>query len=247
MASTTTQPSAAARLAGLDLPGTIHLGRTTLDPVRRLPSGLAALDALLDGGWPRGRISEIVGSRSSGKTSVLFAGLAAATGRGEVVACIDVADALHPESLRRAGVDLDRLLWVRPPASVEALRCAELILQAGGFGVVVLDFGDASPRRLRAHSWPRLARATEQAHAACIVVAPQPVAGSRSAVGLALRPRRVLWQPGFPPLFDGFDVHAVVARNKLGAPGRATNFRAVDPDSCSGNDGESLPAGEPRP
>lgn len=220
MASPSTQLSAAARLAALDLPGTVHLGRTTLEPVRRLPSGLPALDVVLDGGWPRGRVSEIVGGRSSGKTSIVLSSLAAATRRGEVVACIDVADALHPDSLRRAGVDLARLLWVRPPASVEAVRCAELILQAGGFGVVVLDFGDELPHRLRGHTWPRLARATERAHATCLVVAPRQIEGSGSALGVALRPRRVLWQPGFWPLLDGLDVDARVARNRLGGAGQ---------------------------
>jgi len=223
--STTTQPlSAAARLAELDLPGTIHLGRTMLEPVRRLPSDRVAFDSLLDGGWPRGRVSEIVGARSSGKTSILLACLAAATRRGEVVACIDVADALHPESLQRAGVDLGRLLWVRPPASAEALRCAELVLQAGGFGVVVLDFGDELPRHLRGHTWPRLARVTEQSNAAFVVVCSQQICGSGSALGIALQPRRVRWQPGLWSLLDGLDVRALVFRNKLGAPGRALEF-----------------------
>lgn len=221
MASSSLRLSAAARLAALDLPGTVHLGRATLEPVRRLPSGLAALDTVLDGGWPRGRVSEIVGGRSSGKTSVVLAGLAAATRRGEVVACIDVADALHPDSLQRAGVDLARLLWVRPPASVEAVRCAELILQAGGFAVVVVDFGDDVPHRLRGHTWPRLARATEQAHAACLVLAPRQLEGSGSALALALRARRALWQPGLWSLLDGLDVEAQVARNRLGGTGRS--------------------------
>jgi RecA/RadA recombinase len=221
VASSSTQPSAAARLAALDLPGTVHLGRTTLEPVRRLPSGLSALDVVLDGGWPRGRVSEIVGGRSSGKTSIVLASLAAATRRGEVVACIDVADALHPDSLQRAGVDLARLLWVRPPASAEAVRCAELILQAGGFGVVVLDFGDELPHRLRGHTWPRLARATEQARASCLVVAPRQLEGSGSALGLALRTRRVLWQPGIWSLLDGLDVDAQVVRNRLGGTGKS--------------------------
>lgn len=218
MRFSTTQPSAAARLADLDLPGTIHLGRTGLDPVRRLPSDIVGLDAVLGGGWPRGRLSEIVGARSSGKTSLLFACLAAATRRGESVACVDVADALHPDSLQHAGVDLRRLLWVRPPADKEAVRCTELLLQAGGFGVVVLDFGDVSPRALRDSTWSRLARASERSHAACVVVAPVRLAGSCTSLALALRPRRVVWAAGLWSLLDGLDIAARVARNKLGPP-----------------------------
>ncbi len=220
MAASTSQPaSAAARLAELDLPGNVHLGRTVLEPVRRLPSDVAAIDALLAGGWPRGRVSEIVGRRSCGKTALLLASLAAATGRGEVVACVDVADALHPESLRGAGVDLARLLWVRPPAGAAALRCAEIVLQAGGFGVVVVDFGDTLPPRPRGYGWPRIARATERSQAACVVVAPRSLAGSCSALALALAPRRVRWQPGGWSLLDGLDARVQVVRNKLGAPG----------------------------
>ncbi len=218
MRFSTTQPSAAARLADLDLPGTIHLGRTGLDPVRRLPSDVEALDSLLGGGWPRGRLSEIVGGRSSGKTSLLFACLAAATRRGESVACVDVADALHPPSLQHAGVDLRRLLWVRPPADKDAARCAELLLQAGGFGIVVLDFGDALPRAVRDTTWSRLARASEQSQAVCVVAAPARLAGSCAAVALALRPQRVVWSPGLWSLLEGLDVTALLSRNKFGPP-----------------------------
>src|ERR1700747_3031404 len=75
-------------------------------------SGIPALDALT-GGLPRGCLTEICGSASSGRTTVLLAALASATRRGEYCAVIDASDALDPESLAAAGVDLDRLLWVR--------------------------------------------------------------------------------------------------------------------------------------
>ena len=76
------------------------------------PSGIAALDALI-GGWPRGCLSEICGSASSGRTSILLAALAASTQNGEVCALVDAADALHPASANAAGIRMEKLLWVR--------------------------------------------------------------------------------------------------------------------------------------
>jgi RecA DNA recombination protein len=129
------------RLAALALPGRVRVGSTVAEPVPRLTCGLPSVDALLDGGVPQGRISEVCGPRSSGKTSWLLTLLAAVTRRGEMTACVDLADALHPESVRGAGADLHRLLWVRPRSVTDALRCTDLLLQAGGFAVVVLDLG----------------------------------------------------------------------------------------------------------
>ena len=75
-------------------------------------SGIAALDALT-GGWPRGCLSEICGTASSGRTSVLLAALAKSTQNGEVCALVDAGDALDPASAEAAGVNLGKLLWVR--------------------------------------------------------------------------------------------------------------------------------------
>jgi hypothetical protein len=75
-------------------------------------SGIAALDALA-GGLPRGCLTEICGTASSGRTTLLLAALAAATRRGEFCVVVDASDALDPHSAAAAGVDLDRLLWVR--------------------------------------------------------------------------------------------------------------------------------------
>ena len=94
---------------------------TSITPASRLElrpapemvtSGIPALDALT-GGLPRGCLTEICGSASSGRTSVMLAALAAATHRGEYCAVIDASDALDPHSLAATGIDLDRLLWVR--------------------------------------------------------------------------------------------------------------------------------------
>jgi hypothetical protein len=213
-----------ARLADLALPGHVRVGHTALEPVRRLPSAVAGIDAVLEGGWPRGRLSEVIGPPSSGKTSLVLALLAAATRCGEVVACVDLADALHPASIARAGADLQRVLWVRPPSAADGLRCTELLLHAGGFAVVMLDVGAEVPRRLRSQVWPRLMHAAERSHTAVIVLAPQRVVGSFSALSVGVRARAARWQPGAWPLFDGFDSRVELTRNKLGAPGGVSNL-----------------------
>ncbi len=75
-------------------------------------SGITAIDALT-GGLPRGCLTEICGPASSGRTTLLLAALAAATQRGEVCAVVDAGDALDPQSAADAGLDLERMLWVR--------------------------------------------------------------------------------------------------------------------------------------
>ena len=94
---------------------------------RRLSSGLASLDALIDGGIPRGRISEITGRASSGKTSIAASFASFATRRGEVAAWLDASGSFNPESMAAAGVDTRRMLW----ASMKERRGADL----GGGGL----------------------------------------------------------------------------------------------------------------
>jgi hypothetical protein len=226
----TSQPSAVARLAALSLPGRVHMAGAP-EAVRRLPTGVLPLDAVLNGGLPCGRISELIGPHSSGKTSLALTLLATATRCGEVVACVDPADALHPASLALAGTDLQRLLWVRPPSATAAMRCTELLLQAGGFAAVVLDLGAALPRPLRGQVWPRLLRAAEQSHTALIVVALQRVTGSFAVISLSLQRHAPLWRRGPWALFEGFETTVALMRNRLGAPGKSVVVRARE--SCS--------------
>src|ERR1051326_1152349 len=87
-------------------------------------SGIPDLDALT-GGLPRGCLTELCGPASSGRTTVLLAALAAATRRGEYCALIDASDALDPHSAAAAGIDLDRLLWVRCSDSPQKHRATD--------------------------------------------------------------------------------------------------------------------------
>ena len=207
------------RLASIQLPGTVRFGSAPTEPIRRLETGITALDAALGGGLPRGRVSELCGPFSSGKTSLALSLLAAATQRGEVVACVDPADALNPESIGRAGAVLERLLWVRPRSIVEALRGTELLLQASGFAVIVFDLGMRLPRSLGGHVWPRLARAAERSHTSLVILAPQRVTGSVATLSLGVRARAPLWRRDVWSLFEGIETVVVIERNKLGAPG----------------------------
>src|SRR5262245_56355361 len=92
------------------------------------PTAVPAFDRLLAGGLPRGQLVELIGSRSSGRFSVLLAALAAATSVGEAAALVDLGDGLDAASARNAGIDLERLLWVRPPTLKKALAAAEMLI-----------------------------------------------------------------------------------------------------------------------
>ncbi len=158
------------------------------------PVGAATLDAVLKGGLPRGELSEIAGAQSSGRTTLLLQAVAAATGRGEIAAVVDTFDRLDLTSAVAAGVDLDRLLWVRGEASSppdraleRALKALTLVLQSGGFGVVAIDLADAPPaalNRLPFTTWMRVQRTIEGSDTVCLIVGPHPIA--RSAGGLTL-------------------------------------------------------------
>ncbi|MGC2161516.1 MAG: recombinase RecA [Silvibacterium sp.] len=110
-----------------------HRIPSALTPARRIirpiaPTGVAAVDGLLEGGLPVGAITEMVGPESSGRTAVALSFLSNFTQAGKVCAWVDVSDALAPESVAASGVDLARLLWARcgaskpvpkPPAAVK--------------------------------------------------------------------------------------------------------------------------------
>ena len=123
-------------------------------------SGVPAIDALT-GGLPRGCLTEICGPASSGRTTLLLSALAAATRRGEFCVVVDASDALDPHSAAAAGVDLDRLLWVRCsddplPTSRNKQGCpisrASLAREVGVSSQVAFDFYRTSSRQ----SWHRL-------------------------------------------------------------------------------------------
>jgi hypothetical protein len=211
-------------------------------------SGIAEVDALT-GGLPRGALSEIFGVASCGRTSLALAALAAATRRQEVCALVDAGDSLHPRSAAAAGVDLQRLLWIRcgafspqrhggteefdaaivnlqlsPNTKLETRSCADttrncarnrqspianrqsslwdhrltqvlkatdLLLQSGGFGMVVVDLADVPPRwarRIPLASWFRFRRAVENTPTVLLVMEQEPYAKTCASLALKMQP-----------------------------------------------------------
>jgi recombination protein RecA len=246
-------PSPDPRLASI-----LPASRLEIRPAPEMvTSGIPALDALT-GGLPRGCLTEICGPASSGRTTILLAALAAATRRGEYCAVIDASDALDPNSLAAAGIDLDHLLWVRcgddihqkapnsvkesagaPPLSrtlrqggvfdfhsqnpldnrqnevgfssrsvgispsqksvrytrppehrlEQVLRATDLLLESGGFGLIILDLADLPPqaaRRIPLTTWFRFRRAVEHKPTILLAIEQQPIAGSCSSLLLQL-------------------------------------------------------------
>jgi RecA/RadA recombinase len=127
-----------------DLGPQLRRGVPPQDEAGACATGIERLDRLLGGGFPRGRLCEIAGPEGGGRTSLLLAWLARLTAVGEQAAWVDLADAFDPPSAAAAGVDLERVLWVRPPDASSALRAAEHVLGAGGFAGVVLDLTPAA-------------------------------------------------------------------------------------------------------
>jgi hypothetical protein len=218
--------SAAALLDRLGRPGDIRLGTAQPEKTLRLSTGLAALDAATGGGLPRGRVSELVGARSAGRTGLACAIAAHTTRTGAAAAWVDPDDAFDPDAGAAAGIALAHLLWVRPRARADALRAVEILLGAGGFVLVVLDAGDA-PFDASVGAWTRLAAAAERTRSTLLVVTPRRATGSCAALGLELGGRRVRWSGGAGRLFllDGIDARVTVVRSRVGRPGQALVVR----------------------
>jgi recombination protein RecA len=181
-----------ARLAGVT-----PASRLAVCPAPEMvSSGIVAMDALT-GGLPRGCLTEICGPASSGRSTLMLAALSAATRRGEFCAIVDASDALDPLSLAAAGIELDRLLWVRCGENShqaehcleQLLRTTDLLLESGGFGMIVLDLGDLLPqaaRRIPLATWFRFRRAVEPTSTVLLAVERQSIAGSCSSLLIKL-------------------------------------------------------------
>jgi recombination protein RecA len=189
----------------------------------KVPTGLAPLDALLEGGLPPGQLVELVGPRTSGRTRVLLGTLAGITARGAWAALVDATDGLDPASATALGVPLDRLLWVRCGGRLTAAwRAADILVQGGGFELVAVDLGDLPSwalGRTPPAVFVRLQRAIERAATGLLIAGPRRVAGSLAAVAVALVPRTVRWVSGAPGLLAGLETEARLVRSRTRAPG----------------------------
>ena len=217
-------------------------------------SGIPAIDALT-GGLPRGCLTEICGPASSGRTSLLLAALASATHRGEFCAVVDASDALDPHSAVAAGIELERLLWVRCGESSplktnsrfsqtafnfdrtrlngdgsrqsehcleQVLRATDLLLESGGFGLIVLDLGDLpqqAARRIPLTTWFRFRRAVENKLTILLAIEQHPIAGSCSSLLVQLGDQSAIASENIGPthaqLFTGLGITAELTRSRL--------------------------------
>ena len=157
--------------------------------VETLSTGIPEIDALT-GGLPRGAISEIFGPASSGRTSLMYSMLAYASTHEETCALVDTNDAFAPTSAAAAGIDFDRLLWVRGAGNLEhAFKATDLLLHAGGFGLVILDIGDVAvqdTRRIISSWWYRFRHTVEDRPTVLMVVSEEACTRSCSALTLEL-------------------------------------------------------------
>jgi recombination protein RecA len=118
----------------------MKLGSGSIQAIDVIPTGSIALDLALGvGGIPRGRITEIFGPESSGKTTICQHVIAEAQRRGGVAAFIDVEHALDPAYARACGVNVDELLVSQPDTGEQALEITETLIRSGGIDCVVVD------------------------------------------------------------------------------------------------------------
>ncbi|HKV04285.1 MAG TPA: recombinase RecA [Candidatus Acidoferrales bacterium] len=114
--------------------------RDVLVPVSVIPTGSISIDAALGvGGFPRGRVIEVYGPESGGKTTLTLHVIAEAQNAGGIAAFIDAEHALDPTYARKLGVDVDNLLVSQPDNGEQALEIAEALIRSGGVDVVVVD------------------------------------------------------------------------------------------------------------
>ncbi len=118
----------------------MKLGEEAERKIATVPSGSLALDLALGiGGYPKGRVVEIFGPESSGKTTVALHAIAEAQKQGGQVAFIDAEHALDPNYARALGVDIDDLLLSQPDTGEQALEIAEALVRSGAIDVIVVD------------------------------------------------------------------------------------------------------------
>jgi hypothetical protein len=233
------------------LAGVIPASRLDVRPAPQMvPSGVLEIDTLT-GGLPRGCLTEICGPASSGRTSVLLAALAAATQRQEVCALVDISDAFNPHSAAAAGVNFEKMLWVRCGGSKQkagspqrhrdtekkngkiekpveqALRVTDLLLQSGGFGLVIIDLGDTSlkmARRIPLTSWFRFQRAVEHTATVLFVISQVPCAQTCASLLLKVSGKKLSalscqlsagTSPAHAQLLNGLQVQGELLRSRL--------------------------------
>ena len=168
-------------------------------------------------------MTQLVGAESSGRTTLAYAVVEAVTAAGEYAAWVDFPDAFDAKHANTAGICLSRLLWVRPRELWDALRATELVLETGGFAVVLVDLADerVSSRSVSPAAWLRLARAAARSRSAVLTIGVLRSAGMFATLCLETErsQARFTGSNGPCPLFEGITGVVRLRKNKLGPPG----------------------------
>lgn len=166
-----------------------------------LHTNLIELDGLIEG-CPRGRITEIIGPVSSGRTTLLHSILAEGARVGEFCAIIDTQNAFDPVSASDSGVDLRRLVWIRCNGVLEnAIKAADLLIHSGGFGVIALDLCETPSRltrRLPLSWWYRFRRAIENTPSVFVILENEPNAKACASLLLEMKREETCFQGAEP-------------------------------------------------
>jgi len=160
---------------------------------------VSGLERLLGpGGIPRGKLTEVFGARSSGKTALAFAALAACARAGELAAYVDCAASFFAPAAARAGVDVRRLIVARPASAAAARRCVDALVRDGACAAVVLDCGESFGGELRTQQCARLVAQAEKSGTALLVVSAGNLPAAASFATLRVRAcgLQPLWQDG---------------------------------------------------
>ena len=200
--------------------------RSSADPLPHPAARDVGLDSVLRPmeRSSHGRLIELTGPVSSGRTALAYRLAAGCVARGELVGWVDPGNALDPRFLRRTGLDLRKLLWVRPQRIDATLRCAELLLKTG-FALVVIDLDNApDPKYCTTSVWSRLLRAVRGTRATAVLIARERLTGSFATLGLNTERTHSLFDRG---LFEGLEGFASVVRNRTGPTDAELPFRVL--------------------
>jgi hypothetical protein len=181
-----------------------------------LATSVSGMDQLLGGGLPRGTLVELVGRGSCGRFATLLAALKMVTDTGQVAALVDQGEQLDPQSAAGVGIDLDRLLWLRPQTLPDALAASELLVHTG-FPLVALDLG-LPPVRGRATlaAWLRLARSSTTQRAVVLVGSPYRLSGCAATAVVTAGQSRGRWSgtAGTSHLLHGLEARLELIRQR---------------------------------
>jgi hypothetical protein len=198
-------------------------------PIAGWSTGIASLDRALGPiGIPHGRLTEIFGARSSGKTTLAYAMLAACTHRGDIGAYIDPQASLFAPAAEAAGIDLERLIVVRPSHPQALRRAVDAIVRSGACAVVVVDAADGDA--LQTHHCARLVAQAERNATTLVALShgDSQALASFASLRVHMHGLAPLWQAGSDGggRLSGYGITLDVAKSRLGAPGMSAAFEA---------------------